>query len=92
MEKRERYSKWIILIFILFLIWILLQFIAPLALTHSSLDNLSGHVGVEDNIKITNKLPSPWNAIYSSGDRLCHQQADRSFFINENQMPFWQTP
>lgn len=26
--------------------------------------------------------------IYSSGDRLCHQQATRSLFLNGNQMPY----
>jgi len=88
MEKREKSSKWIFLIFIPFLIWILSQFIAPLVLPNSSIDNLSGHVGVEDNIKLINEIPSPWNTIYSWGDRLCHQNKDRSFFINENQMPF----
>jgi len=30
----------------------------------------------------------PWNFVYSAGDRLCHQKAERSFFINDNQMPF----
>ena len=30
----------------------------------------------------------PWNFVYSAGDRLCHQKAERAFFINDNQMPF----
>ena len=30
----------------------------------------------------------PWNVVYSSGDRLCHQRADRSLFLNGNEMPF----
>ncbi len=33
-------------------------------------------------------MPFPWNQIYGCGDRLCHQKAERSFFINENEMPF----
>jgi uncharacterized membrane protein len=33
-------------------------------------------------------MSSPWSHIYSAGDRLCHQKADRSLFINGNQMPF----
>jgi len=33
-------------------------------------------------------MPAPWNIVYGCGDRLCHQKADRSFFINGNQMPF----
>ena len=30
----------------------------------------------------------PINLVYSSGDALCHQKAERSLFINGNQMPF----
>ena len=88
MERREGSSKWIILFFILFLIWILLQFIAPLALQQASIDNLSGNVGVSDNEEMLKGIPPPWNAIYACGDRICHQKAERSFFINQNQMPF----
>ena len=89
MEKREKSSRWIILIFFIpFLVWILLQFIAPFAIPSNSIENLSGIVGIADNEHFVNKLPWPWDAIYSSGDRLCHQQAERSFFINGNQMPF----
>ncbi len=88
MEKRGKSSRLILLFFIPFLIWILFQFIAPLTISTSSIDNLSGMVGVADNEHLINKIPWPWDAIYSSGDRLCHQQASRSFFINGNQMPF----
>ncbi len=88
MERREGSSRWIILLFIPFLIWIILQFIAPLILPYGSVDDLSGNVGVADNKILTNKIPSPWDAIYDCGDRLCHQQAERSFFINGNQMSF----
>ena len=88
MEKRGRSSKWIILFFVPFLIWILLQFIAPLTLTTSSIDDLSGFVGVSDNKKMINDIPAPWDLLYGAGDRLCHQKEERSFFINGNQMPF----
>jgi len=89
MEKREGFSRIIIIIFFIpFFIWILLQFIAPLALPYSSTDDLSGYVGVADNEKSIEKLPSPWNAIYGCGDRLCHQKTERSFILNGNQMPF----
>jgi uncharacterized membrane protein len=88
MEKRGRSFKWIIIFFIPFLIWILLQFISPLALQEGSVHELSGHIGIADNEQLLNKIPHPWNTIYSCGDRLCHQKAERSFFINGNQMPF----
>jgi len=66
----------------------MLQFFAPLFLPSGTVNDLSGVVGVSDNEKTIGKMPFPWNAVYSCGDRLCHQKADRSFFINGNQMPF----
>ncbi len=41
-----------------------------------------------ENKKTFDRLGFPWNNIYQCGDALCHQKADRSFFINDNQMPF----
>jgi len=88
MERREKSSKIILIIFIVFLLWSILQFLAPLAAPQNSIDDLTGLVGVADNDEALSKIPSPWNAVYPIGDRLCHQKAERSFFINENQMPF----
>ena len=88
MENKEKYSKIHILLFALFTLWTLLQFFAPMALPHSSVADLSGLVGVSDNEKQIKEMPFPWSTVYSVGDRLCHQKADRSFFINGNQMPF----
>ena len=89
MEKRARSSKIIILVFfIAFFIWALLQFLAPLALPSDSVDNLTGVTGISDNEHVIDDMPVPWNFVYSSGDSMCHQRAERSFFINGNQMPF----
>lgn len=89
MEKREGFSRIIILLFFIpFFIWILLQFLAPFALHPGSTHDLSGNVGIADNDNVIEDFPSPWNAIYDCGDRLCHQKAERSFIFNENQMPF----
>lgn len=88
-NRRDRRSRFIILIFFIpFVVWAILQFLAPLALQPGSVNDLSGYTGVSDNEKLISEMPAPWNAVYSCGDRLCHQKADRSFFINENQMPF----
>jgi uncharacterized membrane protein len=88
-KKRKKSSSLVILVFfILFLLWIMLQFLAPLFLPSNTVKDLSGTVGVLDNEKTIDKMPFPWNFVYSAGDRLCHQKADRSFFINGNQMPF----
>lgn len=89
MEKRGKSSKILIFIFFLpFLIFSLLQFLAPIALPKGSVDNLDGISAVVDNEDFINKMPAPWNFIYGAGDRLCHQKSERSFFINDNQMPF----
>lgn len=89
MERREKSSRTVILVFfVLFFLWILLQFLAPLFLPESSVDDLSGLVGVSDNEVLFSTMSFPWNSVYSAGDRLCHQKVERSFFINGNQMPF----
>ena len=89
MEKREKSSKIIIFIFLIpFLIFSLLQFLAPIALPNSSVKNLDGITVFKDNKQITDQMPAPWNYIYSAGDTLCHQKSERSLFINDNQMPF----
>jgi len=88
MERREKFSKVLIVFFLLFSFWILLQFLAPLFLPDGSVDDFSGLVAVSDNEKSIEEMSFPWNLVYSAGDRLCHQKAERSFFINGNQMPF----
>ena len=89
MERRGKSSRLIIFIFFIpFFIWILLQFLAPFTLPHSTIDDLSGLTAISDNHEIIDKMPFPWNSIYSCVDRLCHQKEERSFFLNENQMPF----
>ena len=88
-EKREKSFSFIIfLFFIPFLLWIILQFFAPIFLPNNSINDLSGIVGVSDNQETIEKMPFPSNIVYSLGDRLCHQKSGRSFFINGNQMPF----
>jgi len=91
MKRREKSSKVTIvssIFFLLFFIWILLQFLAPIALPYKSVNNLDGITGFIDNQEKINNMNTPWNYIYGFGDRLCHQKADRSFFINGNEMPF----
>jgi uncharacterized membrane protein len=57
-------------------------------LPKGSVRNLSGVVAVFDNEHVIDSMSFPWSFVYASGDRLCHQIAERSFFINGNQMPF----
>ena len=88
MERREKSSRLVIILFICFFIWILLQFLAPLALPQGCVNDLTGLVGLSDNENLIEDMPAPWDSIYGCGDRLCHQKEDRSFIINDNQMPF----
>jgi uncharacterized membrane protein len=91
MERREKSSKTtflIIVLFLIFLMWSLLQFFAPLILPSNSVGELDGVVGFTDNYNKIENMSAPWNSIYNCGDVLCHQKEDRSFFINGNEMPF----
>lgn len=88
MEKKEKASRFILFVFALSFFWSMLLIISPLALPANTVQDLSGQTAVIDNTYITDTLPFPINGVYAIGDRLCHQRADRSFFINENQMPF----
>lgn len=87
-KKRKKPSKIIIVTFAIFVIWSLLQILSPLFLTSESIQDLSGKTMVVDNKGITDSMPFPFSCVYSGGDRFCHQRADRSFFLNGNQMPF----
>jgi len=89
MERREKpFKSLIFVLFIVFFLWVILQFLAPLMLPTGSIRDLSGAVAVSDNEYSIKNMPIPWNFVYTSGDRLCHQIAERSFFVNGNQMPF----
>ncbi len=86
--RKHRLKSLIFVFFLLSFIWVLLQFLAPLVLPTDSVADLSGVVGFSDNEDVLRNMSFPWNVVYSSGDRLCHQIADRSLFLNGNEMPF----
>ena len=75
-------------LFLFFSIWAFLVVIAPIMIPSESITDLSGLTFISDNEKDIKELAFPWNVVYTAGDRLCHQHASRSFFINGNQMPF----
>ncbi len=62
--------------------------LAPLSLPTGSIGGLDGSIGSLDHGEDLNNVPWPQRAVYLLGDINCHQQADRSFEVNENQMPF----
>ena len=87
-RRKQRLKNIVFVFFLLFFIWIFLQFLAPFALPSASVTKLSGFVGFSDNENAIQNMSFPWNVVYSSGDRLCHQRADRSLFLNGNEMPY----
>ncbi|HUS99865.1 MAG TPA: DUF2085 domain-containing protein [Candidatus Thermoplasmatota archaeon] len=86
--RKHPFKSLFFVLFIFYMIWVLLLFLAPLVLPSGSISDLSGAAGSSDNDYIIRNMSFPWNVVYSMGDRLCHQRADRSLFLNGNQMPF----
>jgi len=89
LKRREQPWKSLVFVFfIFFLVWLLLQILAPLMLPPGSVPDLSGSAGLSDNEQAIQNISIPWNIVYTAGDRLCHQKLERSFIVNGNQMPF----
>ena len=59
MERREKYSKIALILFLIFLIWVLLQFLAPVFLPENSVDDLSGLVAISDNDHTISNMSFP---------------------------------
>lgn len=88
MERRERVSKTMTIIFLVMFLFAFIQFAAPFFIPENTIDDLHGSVGMIDNQETLDSISFPWNIPYVFGDLLCHQKPERSFFINGNQMPF----
>jgi uncharacterized membrane protein len=61
--------------------------IAPFTLKAGSVTDLSGKVGSIDNSRQISQFNVFAQAIYYFGDVNCHQIADRSYYLNGNEMP-----
>ena len=75
-------------VLIFFSAWLIVVMAAPLLLPYGSVTDLSGASGTIDNSDIINGMNPFSAAIYFIGDGNCHQLAERSLFLNGNQMPF----
>lgn len=69
-------------------IWVALTVTAPLLVPSDTLLDLTGTVGMRENIAQFESLSIVPRTIYIIGDLECHQIAERSYFLNGNQMPF----
>jgi uncharacterized membrane protein len=68
--------------------WLVLVLTAAYMVPAGTIPDLTGTVGTYDNRELIDGLPPLPRAIYWAGDIECHQIANRSFFLNDNQMPF----
>ena len=68
-------------------ILLLLLLISPYLVPAGQLQDLSGNVlSIDNQGQFAGINPVAW-LVYSFGDLNCHQLSDRSFFLNDNQMP-----
>jgi len=81
-------SKVVLTLFAATTFWAALVVTAPLMVPHGTLTDLTGTVGTHDNDDQFESLSPLPHAIYWIGDGECHQIANRSLFLNGNQMPF----
>jgi len=85
---KRKLDRHILVVTLIFGAWLLIVMLSPFLVPSGQLTDLSGAVFRIDNArKIEGINPIAW-LIYSAGDFNCHQLRERSFFLNDNQMPF----
>jgi len=88
MRRPRLTSSVIFFLFLLSTVWTVLVITSPLMVPKGTLRDLSGTVGAHDNDAQIQGLPALPHAMYWIGDAECHQIAERSYFLNGNEMPF----
>jgi len=78
----------LLILFVASTIWVTLSVTAPLLVPADTLLDLTGTVGMRENDAQFESLSIVPRTIYIIGDLECHQIAERSYFLNGNQMPF----
>ncbi len=88
--KRERASKAVFLVFLLTLAWFIGAAFSPYLVPSGTMDlGEDGVVGPRDFQYTISQIDNPVaKFFYDAGDVNCHQNSSRSFFLNDNQMPF----
>jgi len=90
-ERNKKTSLILLIPTIFLIIWSLLIIVSPLTQPPGTiyLGN-GGKVNIADNAEYINShITNPIaRGVYLIGDIMCHQHADRSYFIGGNQMPF----
>ena len=93
--SRKRYFDWAILVALIFVsFWFVSNlaapYLAPAGTINLGEDGVTGIVPErEDNGYQIDQIESSFaRGVYDAGDGNCHQHTSRSFFLNDNQMPF----
>ncbi len=81
-------SKVLLIALVLCALWLVLVVTAAYMVRPGTLTDLSGRVGGHENEPKFEGLGAVPHAIYWLGDAECHQILNRSFTLNDNQMPF----
>ena len=71
----------------IFVAWLAVMLVAPFTLPSGSVKDLSGAVGRLDNPGQEARMNLFADAVYTMGDIECHQIAERSFYLNGNELP-----
>ena len=69
-------------------VWLVLVLTAAYMVPAGTITDLTGTVGTYDNKELIREMAPLPRAVYWVGDIECHQIAERSYFLNDNQMPF----
>jgi uncharacterized membrane protein len=71
----------------IFVAWLTIILVAPFSLPAGSVKDLSGAVGRLDNPGQEARMNLFAQAVYTMGDIECHQIAERSYYLNGNELP-----
>jgi len=86
-NRRTPFQKWKLTMLAIFVAWLAVLLIAPLTLPSGSVKDLSGAVGRLDNPGQEARMNPFADAVYTMGDIECHEIAERSFYLNGNELP-----
>jgi len=89
-NRRNKLDKPSAVAFVILLIWFAGNVVSPYLATAGTVDfGNDGVVGGSENDAEIALIDSGFaRFFYHAGDANCHQHTDRSFFLNDNQMPF----
>lgn len=85
--QRLTWSKALLAVLVLNVVWTASLFIAPFTVPPGSFANQVGGASLVDHGEVWETFPLYARAVYTVGDSQCHQLYYRSFWLNGNQMP-----